>query len=344
MPDIPLPLCRVLEAEFASGTGGAGEPYDWSITADQITDVQALAADLRRAWHVDDTLRHAFARTAKAVDDDAPPSVLKDLAAAELTALLGDPSLIDRLAQSLEAVANPHIEKWRTQNPSGDELLHLNRLRLESLFQRSLTRLYDRRLEALYRNIHQRDQAALCLSGGGIRSATFALGVLQGLAHHNLLNNFHYLSTVSGGGYIGSWLSSWISHHHNGIQGVSQELQQTAVSKLDPEPPAIHHLRAYSNYLTPQLGLFSGDTWALVGTYARNVTMNLWVQVPLLFAAVLLPRIIVAALYQMRDALITARLSLLAATICGTFGIAYLTLRRPSVERIDAPRAESDAA
>src|SRR5260370_33722205 len=53
------------------------------------------------------------------------------------------------------------------------------------------------------------DLAALCLSGGGIRSATFALGVLQGLARFGLLGQFHYLSTVSGGGYIGSWLSAW---------------------------------------------------------------------------------------------------------------------------------------
>ena len=51
--------------------------------------------------------------------------------------------------------------------------------------------------------------AALCLSGGGIRSASFALGVLQSLARHGLLERFHYLSTVSGGGYIGSWLSAW---------------------------------------------------------------------------------------------------------------------------------------
>lgn len=50
---------------------------------------------------------------------------------------------------------------------------------------------------------------ALCLSGGGIRSATFSLGVLQWLAHKRLLSRFHYLSTVSGGGYIGSWLSRW---------------------------------------------------------------------------------------------------------------------------------------
>jgi len=43
--------------------------------------------------------------------------------------------------------------------------------------------------------------SALCISGGGIRSATFALGALQGLAGHRLLDQFDYLSTVSGGGY-----------------------------------------------------------------------------------------------------------------------------------------------
>src|SRR4029077_16193392 len=53
---------------------------------------------------------------------------------------------------------------------------------------------------------------ALCLSGGGIRSASFGLGVLQGLARFGLLGKFHYLSTVSGGGYIGSWLSAWRSN------------------------------------------------------------------------------------------------------------------------------------
>ena len=48
--------------------------------------------------------------------------------------------------------------------------------------------------------------SALCLSGGGIRSATFNLGVLQGLAQSRLLGSFDYLSSVSGGGYIASWL------------------------------------------------------------------------------------------------------------------------------------------
>jgi hypothetical protein len=42
----------------------------------------------------------------------------------------------------------------------------------------------------------------LCFSGGGIRSATFNLGILQGLAELNLLRCFDYLSTVSGGGVV----------------------------------------------------------------------------------------------------------------------------------------------
>src|SRR5436309_3028873 len=51
----------------------------------------------------------------------------------------------------------------------------------------------------------------LGFSGGGIRSATFNLGVLQAFARAKLLRHFDYLSTVSGGGYIGSWLSAWIA-------------------------------------------------------------------------------------------------------------------------------------
>ena len=48
----------------------------------------------------------------------------------------------------------------------------------------------------------------LALSGGGIRSASFCLGVIQALARGGLLQRVDYLSTVSGGGYIGSCLSS----------------------------------------------------------------------------------------------------------------------------------------
>jgi hypothetical protein len=47
----------------------------------------------------------------------------------------------------------------------------------------------------------------LALSGGGIRSATFCLGVVQVLAERNLLKDVDFLSTVSGGGYTGSFLT-----------------------------------------------------------------------------------------------------------------------------------------
>src|ERR1700731_2368758 len=124
-----------------------------------------------------------------------------------------------------------------------------------------------------YVGLNKLNNAAVCCSGGGIRSATFCLGVIQALANydvsavapraggepkhsdkdkvrndqpaevppaphtggaksakaprdhsvtpahkvpiddtqHSALGRFHYLSTVSGGGYIGSWLSSWRS-------------------------------------------------------------------------------------------------------------------------------------
>jgi Patatin-like phospholipase len=69
----------------------------------------------------------------------------------------------------------------------------------------------ETRLKGLWAAVHglKEKRAALCISGGGIRSATFGLGILQGLARCGLLEKFHYLSTVSGGGYIGSWLSAW---------------------------------------------------------------------------------------------------------------------------------------
>src|SRR5689334_3232267 len=40
---------------------------------------------------------------------------------------------------------------------------------------------------------HQGPLSALCLSGGGIRSATFNLGILQSLAKRELLGQFDYL-------------------------------------------------------------------------------------------------------------------------------------------------------
>jgi predicted acylesterase/phospholipase RssA len=52
------------------------------------------------------------------------------------------------------------------------------------------------------------DAIGLALSGGGIRSATLCLGVVQVLVACGLMKDADYLSTISGGGYTGSFITS----------------------------------------------------------------------------------------------------------------------------------------
>jgi len=159
------------------------------------------------------------------------------------------------------------------------------------------------RLKALWDAIHglKEKRAALCISGGGIRSATFGLGILQGLARCGLLEKFHYLSTVSGGGYIGSWLSAWIKNDPNGIRGVVDELKRRPDSTLNPEPRPIRHLRDFSNYLAPKSGLTSVDFWTLITTFIRNMFLNWLVLISWLAAAMMVPRLYLAAINLQPD-------------------------------------------
>lgn len=120
----------------------------------------------------------------------------------------------------------------------------------------------------------------VCFSGGGIRSATFNLGVLQGLAQLNLLKWVDYLSTVSGGGYIHEFLAAWILREKGGLGAVADKLVPQAEPGCPPRSPdPIRWLMKYASYLTPQRGVFSGDTWTLVAIWLRNTTLN---QIPIL--------------------------------------------------------------
>ncbi|HEU5248079.1 MAG TPA: patatin-like phospholipase family protein [Candidatus Udaeobacter sp.] len=159
------------------------------------------------------------------------------------------------------------------------------------------------RLKELWAAIHglKEKHAALCISGGGIRSATFGLGILQGLARCGLLDKFHYLSTVSGGGYIGSWLSAWIKNDREDIRGVVDELKRRPDSTLNPEPQPIRHLREFSNYLAPRTGLTSVDFWTLITTFIRNMFLNWLVLISWLAAAMMIPRLYLAAINLQPD-------------------------------------------
>jgi hypothetical protein len=144
----------------------------------------------------------------------------------------------------------------------------------------------EERVRRLRREALDNNLIGLALSGGGIRSATFCLGVLQGLAERGLLGRFDYLSTVSGGGYIGGWLAAWIKREGD-VENVEKQLRPNHVDQaeatrwrgpprqvLDDEPEPIRHLRAFSNYLAPRPGLFSADGWVLITVYLRNLLLN----------------------------------------------------------------------
>jgi hypothetical protein len=161
--------------------------------------------------------------------------------------------------------------------------------------------------KAFYRSLNKLNRGAICCSGGGIRSATFCLGVVQGVAgydvesgkrdprtvtaENSLLGRLQYISTVSGGGYFGSWLSAWRAR-----EKFPAMLANLVGRPLGPdvEPPEISWLRAYSNYLTPQLGITSADSWAAVAILLRNLLLNWLVIVPVLCLVVLGLKIVAA--------------------------------------------------
>jgi hypothetical protein len=178
------------------------------------------------------------------------------------------------------------------------------RLLLEDAFPEEIRRVYDLRLARVVRRIHGlgAGRSAVCLSGGGIRSGTFALGVLQSLARRGFLDRFDYLSTVSGGGYIGGWLSAWIHRHPEGLRGVRDDLDGASrPSQVEPEPEPLRHLRDYSNFITPKTGVLSADTWTFVTIYVRNLLLNWVVLVPLLASILMIPRVANAAVLARSD-------------------------------------------
>lgn len=114
----------------------------------------------------------------------------------------------------------------------------------------------------------------IACSGGGVRSASFCLGVLQGLQYKNTLDRMDYLSTVSGGGYIGTTLTIGMSQ-----QGVFP------FGRLDQgnlETPEVRHLRDNSRYLIPN-GLPTVASALVV--YLRGIMMNVLVILPILLCA-----------------------------------------------------------
>ncbi|MEL7024257.1 MAG: patatin-like phospholipase family protein [Pseudomonadota bacterium] len=112
----------------------------------------------------------------------------------------------------------------------------------------------------------------LALSGGGIRSATFCLGVLQALADRRILKDVDYLSSVSGGGFVASCLT-WIRSQ---VPTSANERPFDLPVDEDGES-VVDSLRAHGKYLIAEQG-FTG--WTLGASIIAATLLNLLVVVP----------------------------------------------------------------
>ncbi len=129
--------------------------------------------------------------------------------------------------------------------------------------------------------------AGLACSGGGIRSATFCLGVAQSLHRHGLLPKIDYLSTVSGGGYFGSFLSSYLNDSEKKNVGLEPDKLPFA-EKGRPEARPIRQLRNNSKYLLKG-GLLGQSRMA--GLLMFGILVNLLTLSPVLFGALTLTKV-----------------------------------------------------
>jgi len=164
-----------------------------------------------------------------------------------------------------------------------------------------LTKLIEQEQEAIRQSRRIRlDQAdteslpapsslkAICLSGGGVRSATFATGIFNSWAKEDgaILRKFDYLSTVSGGGYFGAFYGRM-------FQNPQLQNQDDLYKELSsPHSKHIRYLKRSGRYLAN-----SGDEGIFAAaTLIRNL---LWLH--FLLALVLFPAFALLHYFQSAD-------------------------------------------
>jgi hypothetical protein len=158
------------------------------------------------------------------------------------------------------------------------EIQEINKRRLANGRQKSGLEIEEEKRDGtqVLRPTVTSNVVGLSLSGGGIRSSAFCLGVLQALDVRGLIDKVDYLSSVSGGGYIGASMTGAMSTGMAGKFPFPSELQAVEVS-------GVQHIRDHSNYLFPQ-GLL--NIFGNIVVYLRGLAASVLLLLPyLLFAA-----------------------------------------------------------
>ncbi|MFK7797598.1 MAG: hypothetical protein AB8E82_09100 [Aureispira sp.] len=123
------------------------------------------------------------------------------------------------------------------------------------------------------------DSLGIALSGGGIRSATLCLGLMEEFNKIGLIEKADYLSSVSGGGYLASYIHSSLN-----------KPESTSYEQLFTKDNAIQHLRDHRKhlYLWPNYKSLSQFVLLLVAI-AAVVSNWLWVILPAIFYCTIVP-------------------------------------------------------
>lgn len=127
----------------------------------------------------------------------------------------------------------------------------------------------------------------ICLSGGGIRSATFAMGAMQVFGQRRLLERADYLSVVSGGSYLGG--AQQMLRHRSTVEPTQAEVPLHEV--FGPGTPEEDRARRHGKYIADG----TAEWLVAIGVVARNVLLGL----ALIYAALVLGARALGAAYAM---------------------------------------------
>lgn len=139
--------------------------------------------------------------------------------------------------------------------------------KFEDLFTKELEAIASKRTKlGQSRDDIQENLVGIALSGGGVRSATINLGFLQVMNKPGLLKQADYISSVSGGGYIGSYIHSKLRKNTSADNPYSE-----LFLKED-----IDHFRNHGKYLTPSKNKISNYSSLIGGYFVTAILHLIW--------------------------------------------------------------------